>query len=153
MKWLFYGLWALIFVPAGAFSLYGGWGDPSVEGLLVTGLIGYLALGFFRLIRCGYPPRQELRTPRVGTTFWLGWILLPLSLPPLLRALEVLQAGAYRLEPHGKRRLLGLLLQQLDSGFGPWAPALCLLIASLAMLLFALGLMRADWRARQRTWR
>lgn len=140
MKYVFLLLWFFftgITLPFAVFAIYR---EPaSVDSYVMLLICGFIALCTLRLIQEGYRPRHAMGASRM--VFWLGLLLLPLTLMPLHSAYETWQRGYYVASGEGRRsRLFELMLEALQQWVGPWGPifVLVLFAASMAMLLWRL---------------
>lgn len=106
-------------------------------------ICGFISLCTMRLIQEGYRPAYARGASRLG--FWLGLLLLPLTLLPLHSAYETWQRGYYLASLDGRRtRLMGLVLEMLQQWVGYWGPIFVLVGFSLSMAVLLWRLLIAS---------
>lgn len=134
MKYFFLSLWFVFAATTLPFSIYAIYRAPASIGPYMVFLgCGFIALCTLRLIQEGYRTPYFSGKSRLG--FWLGLLLLPLTLLPLHSAYQTWQRGYY-LAPETRRgRLLHLALESLQQWVGPWGPILVQVAFALVIAL------------------
>ncbi|SHL05932.1 hypothetical protein SAMN05216288_0941 [Pseudomonas punonensis] len=134
MKYFFLLLWLVftgVTVPLAALAIYRS--PASLGAYLMLLAFSFISLCTLRLIQEGYRPAYARGANRLG--FWLGLLLLPLTLLPLHSAYETWQRGAYVASSYDghRTRLVGVVLEMLQHWVGHWGPIFVLVFFSLSM--------------------
>ena len=123
-------IFTTVTVPLAALAIYRA--PASLGAYLMLLAFGFISLCTLRLIQEGYRPAYARGASRLG--FWLGLLLLPLTLLPLHSAYETWLRGSYVASSTGHRtRLLQLVLEVLQQWGGHWGPIFALVFCSLSM--------------------